>query len=502
MLKRLFATVALAGAAALAVADPGPEDTASGQTGGETRDALFIANNWEGAEDIVDPHTFKRITRLNIIPDKDERLAEIAKDPAAQGYFLAIREAVGEGHDQWADDAFSSHDGRFLYVSRPSLADVAAFDLSTKKIVWRAKVDGYRADHMAISPDGKHLLVSASTARKVQQIDTATGKITGSFESGDQPHENNYSRDGKLVYHASIGTVYTPADDPAADAAKGDRWFEVVDAKTLKVLKRIDVGKKLEEAGFPGYSSAVRPMAIAPDERFFYFQLSFLHGFVEYDLEQDRPVRIANLPLSEKAKNTPREQYLLDSAHHGLAMNPEGTKLCVAGTMSGYAAIVQRATFAYKILPVGEVPYWATNSADGKYCFVSVAGNDRVAVISYAEEKEVASIEVGDHPQRMRMGKVRVADYGPPDPVPGAAKKACASRRLVTLRLRRGADVRSVRATAGGHRIPAKRLGGRRVRVDLSGLPKAQYRVTVTARLRNGKTLRERRTLRTCTKRR
>jgi hypothetical protein len=30
-----------------------------------------------------------------------------------------------------------------------------------------------------------------------------------------------------------------------------------------------------------------------------------------------------------------------------------------------------------------------------------------VAVISYAKRKEVASIAVGDHPQRMRTGVVR-----------------------------------------------------------------------------------------------
>jgi hypothetical protein len=246
-------------------------------------------------------------------------------------------------------------------------------------------------------------------------------------------------------------------------------------------------------------------MAIAPDERYFYFQLSFLHGFVEYDLEQDRPVRIANLPLSEEAKSLPREQYLLDSAHHGLAMNPEGTKLCVAGTMSNYAAVVQRSTFAYKILPVGQRPYWATNSADGQYCFVSVAGDDRVAVISYAQEKEVASIAVGDHPQRMRMGKVRVADYGAPEPVaaPGGAGRACTSRRTVSLHVaRRGSHARSVRAFAGGKRIPAKVLTGRRVRIDLSGLRRASYKVTVVATLRDGRTVRERRTLRTCTKKR
>ncbi len=71
-------------------------------------------------------------------------------------------------------------------------------------------------------------------------------------------------------------------------------------------------------------SSAVRPMALSPDERYVYFQVSFFHGFVEYDFKQDRVTRVAKLPISEESRDLPREAYLLDSAHHGIAMNGDG----------------------------------------------------------------------------------------------------------------------------------------------------------------------------------
>src|SRR5215218_111246 len=175
---------------------------------------LTVGNNWDGTADLIDPAKFTRLARLNIIPDNAERMAAVALNPVDLGYFVAIQQLIGEGHDQYVDDAFTSHDGRFLYVSRPSFKDVVAFDLSTRRIVWRFQVSGYRSDHMAISPDGRYLLVSASTGNVVHRIATATGRSTGLFPSGDSPHENNYSRDGTRVFHASIGMVYTPADDP------------------------------------------------------------------------------------------------------------------------------------------------------------------------------------------------------------------------------------------------------------------------------------------------
>ena len=115
-----------------------------------TRPVLFVGNNWDGTADIVDPQTFRVLRRLNVVPDLQERLREIYLNPVRLGYFTAIRQLVGEGHDQYADDIFSSADGLTVYVSRPSLADVVGIDLRTQKIVWRVPMTGQRADHMAV----------------------------------------------------------------------------------------------------------------------------------------------------------------------------------------------------------------------------------------------------------------------------------------------------------------------------------------------------------------
>jgi DNA-binding beta-propeller fold protein YncE len=386
--------------------------TADAAAARATRDVLVVSNNWAGTADLIDPHTFKRLKRIDVVPDREARIAEINADPTAKLYYDSIRALVGEGHDQYVDDGFTSPDGRVVYFSRPSFADVVAIDLRTGKIRWRTHVDGYRADHMAISKDGRRLLVSASTAGVVDVIDTRSGQILGKIPSGDSPHENNFSNDGKLIFHASIGTVYTDNDDPSEDAAKGKRVFEVIDARTNTVVKQIDMAQKLAEAGHPGMSAAVRPMAITPDERYVYFQVSFFFGIVQYDLKTDEVVAVLDLPLGA-AQGVPRTEFVLDSAHHGLAMNPKGTKLCVAGTMSGYAAIVTRKPFKLKrTIAVGRVPYWSQSSRDGKYCFVSVAGDDRVSVISYSTGREVKRIKVGDHPQRMRTGVIRRAYVG------------------------------------------------------------------------------------------
>jgi YVTN family beta-propeller protein len=379
--------------------------------GSKKTEVIFAGSNWEGTVEVLHKRKpFERIAQLSVIPDLDQRLAEMLLDPVRLGYFAAIALLIGEGNNQYVDDMYSTNDGRLLIASRPSLADVVAISFRTGEVVWRFEVDGQRSDHMAISPDGRHVAVSASTGNVVHVLDVNTGEEVGRFPSGDSPHENTYSADGSKIFHASIGLVYTPLDQPLVDSTKGKRYFQVVDAETNEILSRVDMGRKLAEAGHPQMSSAVRPMAISPDERRAFLQVSFFHGFVVYDLLRQKVVRVVRLP--NLIPNTPPEAYLLDSAHHGIAISGDGRKLCVAGTMSDYVAIVKRRSLKsgkpqFRLIKRGLKPYWATTTSDGRRCLVSWSGSDKISVISYRTGRVIKDVPVGNHPQRVRMGYVR-----------------------------------------------------------------------------------------------
>ncbi|WPB95654.1 YncE family protein [Streptomyces malaysiensis] len=405
--------LSLAAAVALAVTGSTAVSASAESKAAGLREVMFVGNNWDGTADVIKSSgDLAKIGRINVIPDKDQRLTEIYLNPIKLAFFLGIRLGPGEGHDQFVDDMYSTPDGSAIVVSRPSFADVVSIDVATGKINWRFPVSGFRADHMAVSPDGKRVAVSASTSNTVHTLDIETGKQLGSFPAGDKPHENVFTDGGKYLWNMSIGEVNTDLDDPSMDWTKGDRHITVVDTSTYRQVKVIDMRERLDAFGRKDLSDAVRPVAFTPDESKLYFQVSFFNGFLEYDVANDKITRAKTLPKNP-ATSEDRTTWVNDSRHHGLSMSPDGKKLCVAGTMDDYATVVDRESLQEGPLVPTSKPYWATVSGDGTSCVVSESGADRVTAIDFATGEKTASVSVGDHPQRVRIGHVAADWTGP-----------------------------------------------------------------------------------------
>ncbi|MFI9818650.1 YncE family protein [Saccharothrix variisporea] len=377
------------------------------------RQVLFVGNNWDGTADVLAASgDFAKIARVNVVPDKDERLREIYLNPVKLAFFLGIRNGPGEGHDQFVDDMYTTPDGTAVVASRPSFADVVSIDLATGRIRWRFPVSGFRSDHMTVSPDGTRVAVSASTSNTVHVLDITTGREVGKFSTGDKPHENVFTNGGTRLWNMSIGEVNTDLDAPWLDFTKGDRLITVVDATTFQQVKVIDMRQRLDAFGRSDLSDAVRPVAFTPDESTLYFQVSFFNGFLEYDVTTDRITRAKTLPKNPTTSED-RTTWVNDSRHHGMSMNPTGTKLCIAGTMDDYATVIDRTTLTEGPLITASKPYWATISGDGKSCVISESGADQVTAIDFATGQKLTSIPVGDHPQRVRLGHVPATWTGP-----------------------------------------------------------------------------------------
>ncbi|MEU7110638.1 YncE family protein [Streptomyces sp. NPDC046182] len=405
-------------AAALALTVGGGGTVAAAPPTGPTapeglREVMFVGNNWDGTADVIEATgDFARIGRINVIPDRERRMWEIGLNPIKLAFFLGIRQGPGEGHDQFVDDMYATPDGSAMVVSRPSFADVVSIDLRTGALNWRFPVSGFRSDHMAVSPDGTRVAVSASTSNTVHVLDITTGKQVGSFATGDKPHENVFSADGRHLWNMAIGEVTTALDDPFWDWTKGDRRITVVDARTFEQVRVIDMRARLDAFGRKDLSDAVRPVAFTPDESKLYFQVSFFNGFLEYDIATDRITRVKELPQNP-ATDPDRTTWVNDSRHHGMSLSPDGSKLCVAATMDDYATVVDRQTLKEGPLVEASKPYWATVSGDGRSCVISESGTDRVTAIDFATGRKVASVSVGDHPQRVRLARIPADWSGP-----------------------------------------------------------------------------------------
>ncbi len=360
------------------------------------RDVLVVASSYSGTVDLIDARSFRRLgAPLNIVPD-----GKTPRDPKQAGLYPALIKSRGEVN--YAQEVALSPNGATLYVSRGYLGDIAAFSLRRRKLLWRLQMPSLRADHLAVSPDGRRIFVTSLPGTRVYAVDARRHRIVGSYQAGDFPHVLEFSPDGRYIYSGSLGNQLAPygQDD-------GVHQITVADPRTLKVVRTYR------------FSAGVRPFAFTPNGKNLVLQLSFFNGFFEMNLRTGKTLRTVALPLRGPAVSLAPQNYPNNAAHHGIAIDRHN-KVCDVGTISNYVALASlTATASTKIIPVPQGPGEALTSLDGRYCFVTSRGptaltrrrvtigaGDSLSIISYAKEKEIKRVRVGKHPQAETTGRI------------------------------------------------------------------------------------------------
>jgi YVTN family beta-propeller protein len=278
------------------------------------------------------------------------------------------------------DEIVASPDGGVLYLSRIVRRDdgrptgngeFVAIDPATQKVLWRVPLHGV-PNHLAVTPDGKHVYVTIVSGSLVVVVDPAKRAVVDSIDVGTGPHDIEISRDGKTVYVGLIrGTDVT-----------------VFDAATRRIVRKIP------------FAQNVRPIAVSHDESRLFVQLSHTHAFMVVDPKTGKVIKKVAMPVPPGA--APLPDSLPVDVNHGLRITADGRYLIANGSIVDLVAIYSLPDLALVgTVPVGHEPNWITISPDGKRAFVSNRRSDDVSVIDIASRKEIARIKVGTYPQRM-----------------------------------------------------------------------------------------------------
>ena len=300
----------------------------------------------------------------------------------------------GPGAPNYAQDTDIAPDGRTMYVSRAYLGDVAAFEISTGRLLWARSLNTGRADHMTLTPDGRHLFVSAMMDNRVYRLAASSGEMIGHIVTGVYPHDNKISADGQRLYNTSIGPIAgmpRTTTWPLTETPGVPFQLTIANVGTLAITDRIEL------------ETAIRPWQFTPDEKGIYAQLTNQHAVVAYDIAARKVTRRLELPV--KPGITPKD-WDFEAPHHGLAITDDGRTLCLAARASDYAALVRVPELTLiATIPAGDGPGWAETAEGGRTCLIANTRSDDLSIISIQERKEIRRVPM-DSPKHITVVRV------------------------------------------------------------------------------------------------
>ena len=104
------------------------------------------------------------------------------------------------------------------------------------------------------------------------------------------------------------------------------------------------------------------------------------------------------------------EDWDFEAPHHGLALTPDGARLCLAGRASDYAAIVAVPQLRLEAtVDTGDAPSWSALSADGQTCILANTRSDDVSLVDMTRATEIARLPAGRGPKHITVGDIPVS---------------------------------------------------------------------------------------------
>ncbi len=262
---------------------------------------------------------------------------------------------------------------------------LAAFSLTTDKMVWEQTYDGQCCDRLSVSPDGTTIYAPGDGNATWYVIDAATGDLIATVATPESngAHNTVWALDGSRVFMSGQQSPIISVADPA----------------THTVVQTIGP-----------FSNVVRPFTINGRGTLLFANVNDLLGFEVADLETGEMIHRVEVEGYGWSRNR-RLPHQVPS--HGIALSPDETELWVVDGVNRYVHVFDATAMPPEqmmSIPTRDVPAWLTFGLDGEFVYPS-SGD----VIDAATKEIIAGLtdEFGNTVRSEKMIEVLFEDGQP-----------------------------------------------------------------------------------------